>query len=123
VHEMTIAVALMQQLEAIAAEHKVERIDGVTVRAGVFRQVVPEALELAFEAVAKGTCAEGAELTFEIVPPVARCRRCGHRFQPGFDCFLCERCGEADVELLEGDDIILASVTCEQADGVPTHED
>lgn len=122
-HEMSIALALMQQLEAVASEHGVERIDALTVRAGVFRQVVPDALESAFEAVARGTRAEGATLTIEVTPAVAQCRRCGLRFQPALDCFLCERCGQADVELVEGNDIFLTSVTCELPDGVSSDED
>ena len=122
-HEMSIAVALMEQLEALAAEHAVERVEALTVRAGVLRQIVPEAFEAAFEAVAQGTCAEGARLVLEVVPPVARCRQCGLRFQPQLDSFLCARCRQADVELLEGNDIVLTSVVCEQQEGVSPDED
>jgi len=122
-HEMAIAAALVRQLEAVAAEHGLTRIDAVTVRAGIFRQIVPDALEAAFEAVAQGTCAAGAMLTLEIVPPLARCRPCGHQFAPDFESFLCPRCGQADVELLEGDDIVLASVTAEDPQGASADED
>ncbi|MFC1805551.1 hydrogenase maturation nickel metallochaperone HypA [Planctomycetota bacterium] len=122
-HEMSIAVALMQQLEAVAAEHGVERIEAVTVRAGVFHQLVPEALALAFQAVAEGTRAEGATLSLEVAPALAECRQCGLRFEPELDRFLCERCGEADVELVEGNDIVLTSVTCDDPDGASSDED
>ena len=121
-HEMSIALAIVEQLEALAAEHEAVRIDELTVRAGALRGIVPDALDLAFEAAATGTRAEGAVLHLEIVPPVARCRVCGARFEPRSDSFLCSGCGKADVELVEGDDIILASVTCEQ-DGDPGEED
>ncbi len=42
-HEMSRAVELVRQLEALAADHRVERIEEVTVRTGVMLQVVPEA--------------------------------------------------------------------------------
>lgn len=122
-HEMSIALALVEQLESLAAEHHAERITTVSVRAGVLRQIVPEALEVAFETAAEGTRAEGAALELEIAPVVARCRGCGHRFQPALDSFLCPRCGQADVAIAEGDDILLTSITAEQPDGAPSHED
>jgi hydrogenase nickel incorporation protein HypA/HybF len=121
-HEMSIAVELVRQLEALADEHGVASIDAVTVAAGVFRGVVPAALDMAFEAAAEGTRAEGAELTLETVSPVALCRACGHRFEPEQNDFRCTRCRQADVELVEGNDIILASVTCSTAEETASHE-
>lgn len=122
-HEMTIAVELMRQLEALAAEHGVERIEEVNVAAGAMRQVVPDALELAFEILAEDTCAAGTRLNLEVTPVIARCRQCGYRFEPELDMFLCARCNQADVEIVEGDDIILTSVTCQQQDGARCDED
>lgn len=122
-HELSIATELLRQLEALAVEHNVERIESVTVRAGVMRQVVPEALEMAFCVVTQGTCAEGATLTLERVPLAAQCRECGFRFAPEMGAFCCPRCRRADVDILEGDDIILVSVTCQQEEGTASHED
>ena len=42
------------------------------------------------------------------------CRQCGLRFAPEQDDFRCTRCGEADVDMVEGNDIVLTSVTCSQ---------
>jgi hydrogenase nickel incorporation protein HypA/HybF len=122
-HEMAIAVALLQQLESAAREHGLARIESVTVRTGVFRQVVPEALETAFAALAQGTRAEGAALRIELVPARARCRQCGHAFEPETDSFLCPQCHQADAEILEGDDIVLASLTGDQPTGAESDED
>jgi len=116
-HEMSIAMELMQQLESLAREHAADRIEQVAVAAGVMRQIVPEALQVAFQAAATGTRAEGATLVLEIVSVLARCGRCGHRFEPEQDAFLCPQCRKADVAILEGNDIILTSVTFHQVDG------
>ena len=121
-HEMSIAIELVRQLEALADEHGVESIDAVTVAAGVFRGVVPEALNMAFEAAAAGTRAEGAELTLEVILPVALCRACGHRFEPEQNDFRCTRCRQADVDLVEGNDILLKSVTCSTEEETAGHE-
>lgn len=122
-HEMSIAIALVEQLEALASEHGIDRIESATVRAGILRQIVPEALDAAFAVAAQGTRADGAQLTVEVAPAVALCRCCARRFRPQLDCFLCPACGQADVELLEGNHIVLASVTCQEPLGAPTHED
>lgn len=113
-HEMSIAQDLMRQLEELAEENDIVRVDAVTVRAGVLAGIVPEALDMAFACLAEGTVAEGAELTLEIEPALAECRRCGHRFEPEIDAYLCERCGVADVTILQGRDIILSSLSCTQ---------
>jgi len=123
VHEMSIAVELVRQLEGVAVEHGVERIEALTVAVGVFRGVVPEALDMAFEAVAAGTCAEGARVTVEAVPAVAVCRQCGLRFEPEQHDFRCTRCHEADVDMVEGNDIILKSVTGTQKETDDHEED
>ena len=120
---MSIAIELMRQLESLAAENEVDRIEEITVAGGVMRQVVPEALEIAFAAISEGTCAEGATLHLEITPIAAECRACGCRFKPDIDAFLCPQCHAADAHIVEGDDIILKSITCEQKDGALSHED
>jgi len=116
-HEMSIAVELVRQLETLAAERDIARIEAVDVAAGVLRQIVPEALQTAFAVIAEGTCAAGAQLNLEIVPARVKCRRCGREFALEGDAYFCERCGEADVEIVAGNDILLTSVTCELSEG------
>ena len=113
-HEMSIAMPLVGQLEQLAAEHEVEQVDSLTVTAGVLRMVVPEMLVAAFESAAEGTCAEGAELIVELIPVKARCRACENEFEADVDCYECPTCNQADVDVVEGNDIVLSSVTFRQ---------
>ena len=116
-HEMAIAMELVEQLEALADEHGLTSIESLSVAAGAMRGIVPEALEAAFAAAAENTRAAGAALTIEIVPVEAKCRLCGERFGPGVNDFLCPRCELADVEIIAGDDIVLATVSGERNGG------
>ncbi len=109
-HEMMIATELLSQLDALAREHGLSRITHVAVAAGEMRGVVPEALDMAFAEASAGTVAEAATLELEILPARARCRQCGQVFQPTVDCFLCPGCNQADVEFIEGNDIVLRSI-------------
>ncbi len=117
-HEMSIAVELIHQLTDLAAEHELVRVNAVTVRAGVLRGVVAEAMELAFREAAVGTIAEDAKLNLQIAPAKARCCACGQRFRPTVDSFLCPKCSRADVEIIEGNEILLLSL-----DGASSDED
>jgi hydrogenase nickel incorporation protein HypA/HybF len=115
-HEASIAMAAIEQAVVAAQQHGASRITRVELRIGALRQVVPEAMKLAFEACAIGTPAEGAILDMQEEPVVARCRPCGRQFEPYLQAinFTCPQCGRADAELLAGNDIILKSLECEQ---------
>ncbi len=116
-HEMSIAIQLLGQVERAAAEHQVERVEQVEVTIGVMRQVVAEALGMAFEIAAEGTAAAGAALKIVEEPVEAACRGCGRRFGTDAEEFLCPGCGQADVEIISGNDIVLTSMVCEKAEG------
>jgi len=114
---MSIAVELVRQLEAVAAENGMVRVEAFGVTAGALRGIVPEALDLAFEAASVGTRAEGARIDLEIVQPRAHCRRCGMEFAIAIDSFLCPGCNHADAEMIVGNEIILTTVTGQGPEG------
>ncbi len=110
-HELAIASALLDQVLEAARKASLRRVIAVEVRCGEARQVVPEALQLAFEAVSASTLAAGAALSIVEVALEARCRHCHRSFRARIDNYVCPGCGRADAELVAGDDIILQSLT------------
>ena len=116
-HEMSIAMSLINQVLEVASRNNAHRVDEVVLEVGFLRQVVPEAMQMAWEAVTEDTPATGSVLTIKEVSPEAECRKCGTRFVPRIDSFLCPGCGKADVEVIEGNDIVLKSMSCEVDDG------
>lgn len=109
-HEMSIAIEILAQLERVAAENGLTRIESLSIQAGSLRGIVPEALDIAFASATEGTVAEGATIELTVVPTRARCRSCGREFEPTPESFLCPQCNLADVELLNGNEILLLSV-------------
>ena len=79
-HEMSIAAAMLDGVLQVAEQAGAARVEAVEVEIGVMKQVVPEALRVAWEAVRADTLADGAVLRIEEVPAAAECRRCGRRF-------------------------------------------
>jgi len=120
-HEMSIAVGLIEGVLHAAEEAGAEQVESVELEVGLFQQVVPEAMRTAWEAVSENTPAQGAELRLTEVPAVARCRTCGARFEPNVEySFACPKCDQADVEIVAGRDIVLKSVTCKVKEEVET---
>ena len=64
-HEVGLCESLLEAVERRAAGR---RVLGVKVRVGEDHRVVDEALDQAFELVAAGTVAEGAQVELEVVP-------------------------------------------------------
>jgi hydrogenase nickel incorporation protein HypA/HybF len=116
-HELSIATEILRTVLSVAAEHGADRVEEVEVEVGAMRLVVPEALAEAFKLVVEGTPAEGARLKQVEVPLRGTCRHCSRVFEPRLDSFLCPGCGQAEVDILGGNDIILKSVVCTAPDG------
>lgn len=111
-HEMAIAQGLINAVLAAARNNNAALVEKVEVTIGEMQLVVPEALETAFEAVSRGTPAEGARLVLLTERIRMHCRKCGVEFETGIQQFLCPRCGQAVGEVVAGNDIVLTSIEC-----------
>ena len=110
-HELAIADSVVRIACAHADGRRVTRVE---LKVGHLRQVVPSALEFAFALVAEGTELAGAELVMDAVPAAGRCRSCGADTPlPGFP-LCCARCGGFDVEVLQGEELLVDSLEIEE---------
>ena len=103
-HEMSIAAAIVDVAERNARGRRVAKVE-VTI--GHLRQVVPSALELAFELVAEGTVVEGADLEIEYAPVRLACRGCAADSRVTDFPFACPSCGSVDVDVRSGDELLV----------------
>ena len=96
-HEMSIAASLLDIVKQEMAKHNATKLIKIKVKYGRLANVVPEALDFAFEAMTTGTEFDGAELEMEEVPLVVSCISCKYEFTPEDDHLLimpCPKCGE-----------------------------
>jgi len=107
-HEFALVQEMLSLLEPVAQAHGLEKVTGITLRLGPFSNVVPEALEMAFQALAQGTRYEGAVLRWETVPALAECRACGERYTVAGLPLHCPRCREPGARLLDGTQVAVA---------------
>ena len=109
-HELSIADAIV----AIACEQaRGRRVRSIEVKVGGLRQVVPDALEFAFQLVAEGTSTEGATLEVEHVAPRVRCARCVVESVVASFPLACAECGSFDVDVVAGDELLVDSLELE----------
>jgi hydrogenase nickel incorporation protein HypA/HybF len=105
-HELAITQGVV---DAVTERTGSAPVAVVRVRVGRLAGVVPDAMRFCFELVTAGTPLEGAELEFEQPEARARCRTCGRDFALPDLVLLCP-CGSADVEVLAGRELGVASV-------------
>jgi hydrogenase nickel incorporation protein HypA/HybF len=110
VHELSLAGAIVR---TVAAHADGRRVTAVEVKVGHLRQVVPSALEFAFELVAQGTEVEGATLELEDVPARVACSTCAGEHDVTAFPLACRACGSLDVVVVGGEELSIESLELE----------
>ncbi|MBA4388079.1 MAG: hydrogenase maturation nickel metallochaperone HypA [Verrucomicrobia bacterium] len=112
-HELSIAMALLQQLQDEARKEKAVRITSVTITVGTLSGVDPEALEFAFRMAAEDTISAQARLIIEKIPAAVQCKACGKRMKPKTRSAACRTCGSCDIEITAGRELMLKNMEIE----------
>jgi hydrogenase nickel incorporation protein HypA/HybF len=105
-HELAITQSVV---DAVTERTGSTPVASVRLRVGRLAGVVPDAMRFCFELVTSGTSLEGAVLEIEQPEGRGRCRACGSDFVLADPILLCP-CGSADVEVLAGRELAVASV-------------
>ncbi len=116
-HEMSLAQNLWEIALEEAALAGCNKILAITVQYGQISGVMPEALDMAFQAIIHDTDHSGARLILEMIPLRLKCAFCGGSFAgtEQNDIFApCPHCGEALSHIVEtGKELILARIEAE----------
>lgn len=112
-HERSLVRALLSQVQDLQAKQGAERVLTVRVSIGEFSGVESELVRSAFEEFVDDSPACGASLEVVNVPLESRCRICGCEFVVENFRFRCPQCGDARVDIIRGEGIVLESVTLE----------
>jgi len=75
-HEMSLCEAMLRIVEDQARANDFVRVRIVRLEIGALSAVDPEALRFCFDAVTRGSVAEGARLEIETPPGLAWCHSC-----------------------------------------------
>jgi len=114
VHELSVAQALVEQVEAVIHQNHGQSATLIRVRIGPLAGVVPDLLASAFPLAAAGSRLEHAELEFAHAPITVRCQTCGAETEATVNRLICGACGDYHTRLLSGDELLLAQVELER---------
>jgi len=113
VHEMSIAISLVELACEKAQGLGDVKVETLHLRLGALSGVVREALEFSFEAAAAGTPLAGARLAITDVPLTVICPHCQReRELPGLP-LLCPDCQSPTPQVVRGRDLELAALEVE----------
>jgi hydrogenase nickel incorporation protein HypA/HybF len=109
-HELSVAQALVEQIETIVRDQHANFVTSFRVRIGPLSGVVPDLLANAFTLAAAGSTVEHATMELVDAPVRVRCQTCGAESGAALNCLLCGACGDWHTQLVSGDELILESV-------------
>jgi len=102
-HELSIAVSLVEAAEEEAAKYGAAGVGAVHLRLGVLAGVAKEALLFSYELATEGTALAGSRLVIEDAPVVVFCHNCQER-RPirSLQQFCCAACDTPATDVLQG---------------------
>ena len=113
-HELSIAVNIIEAVEEEAARQGGGRVTAVHLKIGALSGVVKTALESAFEIAREGTSMNTAQLVVEEVPVVVFCSSCAMPRRVESEMRLsCPICKTPSGQILEGKEMLLVALEME----------
>jgi hydrogenase nickel incorporation protein HypA/HybF len=109
-HELSLAQALVEQVEAIRLREKADAVAAVTVNIGALSGVDRESFEFAFPLAVEGTPIAGTTLYIEETPLTVTCSDCGRESRPDVTNPHCAACGSARTRITAGRDFLIRAV-------------
>lgn len=114
-HELSIAVSIVEFATEEAERRGSTRVTAVHLRLGAFSGVVKDALLSSFEIACADTRLAGSRLIVEEVPLVVYCSRCDARRQVNSDHWLqCSECGTPTPEIVQGKELEVTALELDE---------
>jgi len=104
-HEMSLAEGVLRILEDQAKAQDFTTVKTVWLEIGELSHVDPHAIAFCFDAVTKGTLADGAKLEIVRKPGRAWCHDCVEQVTIASLIDPCPKCGGHRTEVTDGDDM------------------
>lgn len=109
-HELSLCRGLLQQVEAIAAEHGAKAVSRITLRVGPLSGVEVPLLKNAFSIARQGSVAANASLIVETTLLRIHCAGCGIEHTAESSDLRCPDCHSNETRLISGNELLLVSL-------------
>ncbi len=112
-HEFGITQAILEAALDHAVAADAERIVQLNLVLSCASHITEESVRMYFDALSKGSIAEGALLVFDREPADLRCLSCGREFQSDSTSAVCPDCGGQAAALQPEQELYLESIDVE----------
>lgn len=99
--------SVINLVEEKAKAYGLVKVTKIKLVVGKMTMAFPEALEMAFSALSRGTVAQSAKLEIEQREVRLRCPNCELEFVPELPYFACLRCGHVAYQFIQGRELYL----------------
>ena len=114
-HELSIAMSMVQMAAEEAARRGGVQVCAIHLKLGPLSGVVREALLFSYEVACEGTPLEGSRLVIEDVPVVVFCPDCAEeRTLASVQRFFCPACDAPTPQVLRGKELEVVALEIEQ---------
>ncbi|WP_018610609.1 hydrogenase maturation nickel metallochaperone HypA [Uliginosibacterium gangwonense] len=112
-HEVSLVESVLELIEDSARSNGVTRVKKVVLEIGQLANVEPEAMSFCFEAVTRGSIAEGAILEMLASPGLAWCMSCQRSVEIPSRNASCPECGGYTLQVTGGAEMRVKSIEVE----------
>ena len=112
-HELSLADAMVQEVESIMKKEGATKIYSLTVEMGRLSGVQKAPFEFAFPIVAEDTKLEGCKLIIEESPVIIKCKECNSETKLDIPFAKCGSCGSRNVTYISGKEFLIKSMEIE----------
>jgi hydrogenase nickel incorporation protein HypA/HybF len=109
-HELSIAMSIVEIAEENAAMAGVKSVSEIQIEVGNLSGVVDEALEFALEEAVKNTILKNAKRIVIKTPGKAKCLECNHEFDVDDVFTPCPKCSSFNNEIISGQELRVKSM-------------
>ena len=120
-HELAVAQALVEQVDAVIDQHQANCATLIRVRIGPLAGVVPDLLATAFPLAAAGSRMEHAALDLVEATIKVHCQTCSADTEAAMNRLICGACGDWHTQIISGDELLLESVELETFDALASN--
>lgn len=112
-HELAITQSMLDLVLEQAEKAGAKKVGKIDLVIGEMTGVVDECVQFYFDFLSKGTIADGAALSFTMVPTMARCQGCDKSFELKEFDWACPYCQGNSMAIIAGQELFLESIEVE----------
>ena len=109
-HEFAITDEMIKLVVDQASKAGMAKVEKINLIVGKLTGYVNESIQFYFDTLSKGTIAEGATLSFEVIPGKLQCQSCQQTFELNQLDYICPGCQGMSVKLVGGNELRVESI-------------